>query len=201
MPMKRLLTLVLAAMLALSLTACGAQSETGSGYPGDDGTAQGGLNTVMHTEFFTFTITGAALHSTLDDYVPGLGQVVLAVDMEVENTFSETIPMFDTDFLLQWGNGEEDQAYCLLDTVADDQLPERYDLEKGQARSGRLYFAVPQDAEDFTLTYLERFDDGTTGDEFSVTFTADASGLPQAPQVPQVPDETPKSSSEEADAA
>lgn len=185
-------------MLTLSLTACGSGGETGSGYPDDDGTAQGGLNTVMHTEFFTFTITGAALHSTLDDYVPGLGQVVLAVDMEVENTFSETIPMFDTDFLLQWGDGEEDQAYCLLDTVADDQLPERYDLEKGQARSGRLYFAVPQDVEDFTLTYLERFDDGTTGNKFSVTFTADTSDLPQAPQVP---DETPESSSEEADAA
>lgn len=198
MPMKRLLTLALAAVLALSLTACGAQSETGSGYPGEDGTAQGGLNTVMHTAFFTFALTGAALHSTLGDYMPGLGQVVLAVDMEVENTFSETIPMFDTDFVLQWGSTEEDQAYCLLDTVADDQLPERYDLEKGQARSGRLYFAVPQDAEDFTLTYLERFDDGTTGNEFSVTFTADASGLPQAPQVP---DEAPESSSGEADAA
>ena len=198
MSIKRFLTLVLAAMLTLSLTACGSGGETGSGYPDDDGTAQGGLNTVMHTEFFTFTITGAALHSTLDDYVPGLGQVVLAVDMEVENTFSETIPMFDTDFLLQWGDGEEDQAYCLLDTVADDQLPERYDLEKGQARSGRLYFAVPQDVEDFTLTYLEHFDDGTTGNKFSVTFTADTSDLPQAPQVP---DETPESSSEEADAA
>lgn len=198
MSMKRFLTLVLAAMLALSLTACGSGGETGSGYPDDDGTAKGKLDTVMHTEFFTFTITGAALHSTLDDYVPGLGQAVLAVDLEVENTFSETIPMFDTDFLLQWGDGEEDQAYCLLDTVADDQLPERYDLEKGQARSGRLYFAVPQDVEDFTLTYLERFDDGTTGNEFSVTFTADTSDLPQAPQVP---DETPESSSEEADAA
>lgn len=198
MPMKRLLTLALAAVLALSLTACGAQSETGSGYPGDDGTAQGGLNTVMHTEFFTFTLTGAALHSTLGDYMPGLGQAVLAVDLEVKNTFSETIPMFDTDFLLQWGSTEEDQAYCLLDTVADDQLPERYDLEKGQSRSGRLYFTVPQDAENFTLTYLERFDDGTTGDAFSVTFTADASGLEQAPEIPQAPE---VSSSGEADAA
>ena len=198
MPMKRLLTLALAAVLVLSLTACGGRSETGSGYPGEDGTARGGLNTVMHTEFFTFTLTGAALHSTLGDYMPGLGQAVLAVDLEVENTFSEAIPMFDTDFVLRWGDGEEDQAYCLLDTVADDQLPERYDLEKGQSRSGRLYFAVPQEAEDFMLTYLERFDDGTTGDEFSVTFTADASGLEQAPTIPQTP-EVP--SSEEADAA
>ena len=57
---------------------------------------------------------------------------------------------------------------------------------------------MPQDVEDFTLTYLEHFDDGTTGNEFSVTFTADASGLPQAPQVP---DEAPESSSGEADAA
>lgn len=198
MPMKRLLTLALAAVLALSLTACGAQSETGSGYPGEDGTAQGGLNTVMHTAFFTFALTGAALHSTLGDYMPGLGQAVLAVDLEVKNTFSEAIPMFDTDFMLHWGDGEEDQAYCLLDTVADDQLPERYDLEKGQSRSGRLYFTVPQDAEDFTLTYLERFDDGTTGDAFSVTFTADASGLEQAPTIPQAPE---VSSSGEADAA
>ena len=39
MPMKRLLTLVLAAMLALSLTACGAQSETGSGPPRHGGPA------------------------------------------------------------------------------------------------------------------------------------------------------------------
>lgn len=198
MPMKRLLTLALAVVLVLSLTACGGRSETGSGYPGEDGTAQGKLDTVMHTEFFTFTLTGAALHSTLGDYMPGLGQAVLAVDLEVENTFSEAIPMFDTDFVLRWGDGEEDQAYCLLDTVADDQLPERYDLEKGQARSGRLYFAVPREAEDFMLTYLERFDDGTTGDEFSVTFTADASGLEQAPTIPQTP-EVP--SSEEADAA
>ena len=51
------------------------------------------------------------------------------------------------------------------------------------------------------VTYLEHFDDGTTGNKFSVTFTADTSDLPQAPQAPQVPDETPESSSEEADAA
>ena len=64
------------------------------------------------------------------------------------------------------------------DAVSDQQLPTEYELAVDEERTGLLVFEVPAGETDFSISYLELFDDGTEegeeGDTFFVYFTAEA---------------------------
>ena len=53
------------------------------------------------------------------------------------------------------------------------QLPTEYELAVDEEREGLLVFEVPQGEKDFSISYLEVFDDSTEGDVFFVFFTAE----------------------------
>lgn len=95
--------------------------------------------------------------------------------MTVKNTFNTSIPMYDTDFQAQWNT--EDEFNCPItyyaDPVSDEQLPAEYTLAVNEERTGLLIFEVPADKTDFSISYLEEFDDDSTGDVFFVFFTAE----------------------------
>ena len=85
--------------------------------------------------------------------------------------------MFDTDFQIQWNSDEED-AYDVpvtyyTDPVSDQQLPGEYELAVDEERSGLLVFEVPEGESDFSISYLELFEDESEGDVFFVYFTAE----------------------------
>ena len=89
--------------------------------------------------------------------------------------------MYYTDFQVQWSDTSED-AYefpitYYTDAVSDQQLPTEYDLAVDEERTGLLVFEVPEGETDFSISYLELFDDGTeegsSGDTFFVYFTAE----------------------------
>ena len=52
-------------------------------------------------------------------------------------------------------------------------LPGEYELGIGKSINGLLVFEVPAGNKDFSISYLEMFDDDTTGDVFFVYFSAD----------------------------
>ena len=52
-------------------------------------------------------------------------------------------------------------------------MPAEYELAKDESKSGLLLFAVPEDKKDFTFSYMEVFEDNTTGNTFNVSFTAE----------------------------
>lgn len=176
--MRRLGTIFVLGALSLSLlTGCGDKT----GYA-KDGYAEGRLGDTMHTYFFDFTVNSAYLCDTYEGYTPILdGYRLLVADVTVKNTHRESIPMYDTDFQVQWSDETED-AYDVpityyTDAVSDQQLPTEYELAVDEERTGLLVFEVPDGETDFSISYLELFDDGTAegeeGDTFFVYFTAD----------------------------
>ena len=176
MKMKTLLAAAGALCLAVTLGACQLFNPT-----------EGRLNDTMHTMFFDFTVTGAYLAEEYEGYQPAEGNQLLVADITVKNTFRESIEMYDTDFQAQWGEDEDPEACSIpittdpetfteLEPVGGDQLPGTYPLAVDEERSGQLVYEVPQGYVDFSLSYLELYDDGSeeenTGDTYFVFFTA-----------------------------
>lgn len=181
---KRIAPLLLAALMTLSLAACGGSTGGISGandiYPDDEGYANGRMEDVMHTYFFDYTVNSAYLCEQYESYVPKDGYDLLVADVTIKNTHTETITMFDTDFQVQWNSEAEDAfdvpiTYYMdvTETISNDVLPYEYELKVNKSRTGLLIFEVPEGEGDFSISYLEYFDDDSTGDVFFVYFSAD----------------------------
>lgn len=186
--MKKIVSLFLAAILAVSMAGCGSTPSSGQGssstpapgYADESGYAEGKLNDTMHTYFFDFTINSAYVCSQYESYTPQEGKELLVAEITIKNTHRESLPMFDTDFQVQWGDSSED-AYDVpityyaesTNTIGENVLPFEYTLAVNESRTGLLIFEVPENKNDFNISYLEEFDNDTTGDVFFVYFTAE----------------------------
>lgn len=161
-----------------SSPAASSSAGTQVGYPDDNGNAEGRLGDTMHTYFFDYTVNSAYLCDEYEGYTPADGYEILVADITVKNTSTSTLPMYDTDFQIQW-NDEADDAYGfpitldLNDVLNDQMLPGEYDLAIAKSINGLLVYEVPAGNNDFSISYLEMFDDDTTGDVFFVYFSAD----------------------------
>lgn len=144
------------------------EGETASGIPAD----------VLSTAFFDVTVQGASLTGG-GDPAAGDGKALLAVDITVRNTYEKALTMYDTDFQIQWGPGAGDFGYPIADKAL--QLPESYQLEAGEERTGRLLYEIPAGSRTITLAYRDFFTDGTTGGTFYCRFDlADGQAVPPA---------------------
>ena len=177
---KRIASLLLITFSALLLAACG---PSGSIILPKEGYAQGAAGDTMRTYFFDFTLNEAYTCSRYEGYIPTPGYDLLAVEVTVKNTFQEGITMFDWDFIVLYAdNAGEEQIYDYPITSYEDLeipeaaretlLPSEYALEKGESLTGLLLFEVPAGDTEFTVSYLESFEDDTTGDTFSVDIAA-----------------------------
>lgn len=187
--MKKLLSLSLAVLLLLTLTAChlgeddgAAETVEGSDVYPEDGFAEGRIGDVMHAYFMDFTVNSAYTTSDYHGHTAPEGKKVLVVEMTVKNTHKETLPMWGNDFQGQWTASAETDEYALpitegedgsaLGTVAEEQFPAEYELAVNESRTGTLVFDVPEEEKDFSVSHMELFDDGSEGDTFFVYFTA-----------------------------
>ncbi len=191
--MKKFLAAVLTGIMLLSIAGCGKTGIQNAGaddswvdddedvdvYEYDDGTKlyEGKIGSKMKTAWFDFTVNSAYYtEDAIGGYTPSEGNVLVVVDITVKNTFQESIPMFDTDFQLQWGD-DADDAYSFPvatnEQILDDQLPEEYELKVKESTTGVLIFEAPEGNEDFSLSFLEYYEDDTEGNLFFVYFTAD----------------------------
>ncbi len=186
--MKKFATLLLAAVMTITLAGCGtpASNEGNNGssaaQPGyaQDGYAEGRLNDTMHTYFFDFTINSAYVCNEYNGYKPASGHELVVAEATIKNTMRESIPMFDSDFQIQWGGtGEDDFEFPITysakstDNLGEDLFPAEYTLGVNEKRTGLLVYEVPEGKSDFNISFLEEFDNDTTGDLFFVYFTAE----------------------------
>ncbi|MCI8400085.1 MAG: DUF4352 domain-containing protein [Oscillibacter sp.] len=160
----------------------GSKSGDGGVYA-EDGYGEGRLGDLMHTYFFDFSVNSAYLTSDYNGYTPMDGYTLLVAEITVKNTSRESLTMWDYDFQGQWSSSQEDEDYAWpitteTDPVADEQLPAEYTIPIAGEKTGTLVFNVPEGESDFSISYLELFEDGTEegeeGDSFFVFFTADA---------------------------
>lgn len=145
-------------------------------------TAQGGygegrMGDTMKTYFFDYTVNSAYLCDEFNGYLPVEGNRLLVAEVTVKNTFNESIIMYDTDFQVQWNStGEDDYDFPITfyaDPVSEEQLPAEYELGINKDRTGLLVFEIPEERKDFSISYLELFDDDSEGNVFFVFFTAE----------------------------
>ena len=144
---------------------------------------EGYLGDTMRSAFFDFTVNDAWLCEKYESYEPSEGNVLLVVDVTVYNYTATSVPMFDTDFQVAWDEGDEDFAVPI--TTARDgypntgveaegnMLPEEYSVGIHKSRQGELVFEVPEGFEDYAFSYLEVYNDDSTGETFVVYFTPD----------------------------
>lgn len=194
--MKKLLSLTLALLMALTLAAGGGDSGSGgsdssgsSGSAGsgevraEDGYAEARVGDLVHSYFMDFTVNNAYTTSDYHGHTAPEGMKVLVVNMTIKNTFNESLPMYDDDFQGQWSASSETDEFAWpiteaedgsdLDAVSEEQLPAEYELGVSESRTGDLVFDVPADEKDFSISHLELFDDDSEGDTFFVFFTAE----------------------------
>ena len=199
--MKRLLAVLLALVMVLALAGCGGKdsgrpgtsSGTSSGGSGDnvgsgdgdvyaeDGWAEGRMGDTMHAYWFNYIVNSAYTCGEFAGRAAAEGCKMLVVEITVKNTFTSSVEMYDTDFQAQWGSsGDEDyrlpittdpETYEELDPISDDHLPGTYQLGVNQERTGLLVYEVPAEHKDFSISYLEAFEEGDEGDTFFVYFT------------------------------
>lgn len=176
--MKKLCVTGLVLVMLLSLAGCGGSSGQSA--------SEGRVGDTMETYFFDFTVNSAYICTEYEGYMPAEGNHLMVADVTVKNTGRSSIEMYDWDFQVQWGDGDEDYGYPIsidtetgedLGTVSDEQLPGTYSLGVNEERSGLLVYEVPAGNADFSISYLELFDDGSEegeeGDVYFVYFTAE----------------------------
>lgn len=182
-------SLLAAALLLLGLSGCSPRTEdpdetaapsagttVDSSVSAADGFAEGRLGDVMRTCFFDYTVNEAYTCANYAGYTPAANNQLLVASVTITNTGRYSIEMYDSDFQAQWGSaGDEDFALPITentDPVSESQLPAVYELGVNETRTGLLVFEVPQGNRDFSISYLEVFDNDTEGDVFFVYFTA-----------------------------
>ncbi len=124
----------------------------------------------LETDFFKFRVRDAYLTYSAGDYIPNdPAYTHLAVDVEAISTYTyEDIPMGTYDYIIKWGNGDDEWAYALGDEFTEGQYPVDTFISYGEKIEGYVYFIVPAEETTFTIEYLTIYEDDSTGETFSI---------------------------------
>ncbi len=148
-------------------------------YENEDGTYtyEGRIGSTMETEWFDFTVNDAYYTSdSIGGYTPSEGNVLVVVDMTIKNNFTQSIDMYTYDFQLQWNDDSEDAYAFPIETsepLIDNQFENEFSIKVNKEVNGCYIFEAPEGNEDFSISFLEFFEDETEGDLFFVYFSAD----------------------------
>ena len=100
------------------------------------------------------------------------GYKLVVADLTIKNTETYSMPMGQYDFMIAWGDGDEDFAYP-LNQYCESQLADEYEIPIAGSAEGSLVFEVPSDQKDFALGFEEYYEDESVGDLYVVYFTAE----------------------------
>ena len=147
-----------------------------SGSTGTSGvlTAAGDIGRTFDTMFFDYTVLSVENPAEYDGYTPEDGNQLIVVRVRVKNDFGSTLPMYDTDFPLFWGNGDSDFSWA-VDAFNKNMMPLEWELANGEEAVYDMLFEAPADKTEFSLSYLEEYTDKAgrerTGEWYDAYFT------------------------------
>ena len=131
------------------------------------------IGETLDNEFFSLKVTETYRYSSMGDYVPNDGFDFVAVNITVKNIFSDVIPVGTYDYVLRWGEGDDNsfKAYETDDLLIyyDMELfPDDVNLSIGASRSGYVIFEAPTDSTELMLEYVEVYDDDFEGNTYRI---------------------------------
>lgn len=166
--MSRIKAALTGALAALTLAGCGLLPD-----PAGGGEYQ--VGETVSTAWFDYTVKQVQAADSYEDRAAGQGERLVVAELTLTNTFEQAVPMFDADFQLYWGAEGQEEMVLPLEAFCQAQLPSEYDLDVRESRTGTLVYQVPAEAGNFTLAFLEVFENGTDqgedGDLFLIRFT------------------------------
>lgn len=150
-------------------------SPSSSGSSGSSGSSDDGRYYVgdeIATDFFKYTVTSAETADEYDGHTPADGCKLVVVAMDIKNTETYSMPMFASDFELQWGSGDEDYSYPVA-MYCNGELMDEYEIPINGSVSTVSVYEAPADMKDFALWFLEIYDNESVGDSYFTYFTAE----------------------------
>lgn len=143
-----------------------------------DGAEIGYVGDIMHTYWFDFTVNDIMFCQTFQGYTAREGYQLIVLDLTIENTFDEEVPMSDWDFWVEWGEDDYDFDYSYPVSnsydISTDFLPESYYLPADDIVTGLLMYEVPVGYSEYMLIFEEYFENEEVGDWFGVYLYSDA---------------------------
>lgn len=115
--MRKRIVFSLMASILLLLSACGSipgmegGSSSGGSASSSDGTYH--VGDTISTAFFDFTVNSAVASADHEGYTAQDGYKLVVADLTIKNTETYSMPMGQYDFMIAWGDGDEDFAYPL----------------------------------------------------------------------------------------
>ena len=189
--MKKILAFILAVIMLVAFTGCSAltqgfeealdeavKDEAGALDDSEvilpeEGYAEGRIGGTFRTAFFDFTIDDVDSCSSYEGYTPADGMQLIDVTVTVKNTFGDELPMFNSDFQIQWhdlGDKDEDFGVGVILSDSETVMPEEYTQKRAETVTYHIIYEVPAEAKEFSISYLEYYSDDTTGDVFFCFF-------------------------------
>ena len=122
------------------------------------------------TAFFDAHIVSAELLDEYDGKTPTEGGVFLKVVISVTNTMEENIWMLDEDFQIKWSEGA---GAVPMEAFNDEMVPLEYELEPKEEAAYTYLYEVPAGSEEFSIVFIEKFEDETLGDTYYIPVELD----------------------------
>ena len=137
------------------------------------GYADGRIGDTMQTVWFSFKVNSAEKVDEYNGYTAADGNMLLKANITIKNTYGMELPMFSDDFQLQWGEGDQDFGYA-MEATTDEELEGEFTLKKGESVTGDLVYELPaENSGEYSISYLEIYDDNVEGNVFFVYFELD----------------------------
>lgn len=138
-----------------------------------DGYAEGQIGTTFRTVFFDYSVDSVKYPSEYEGYIPDEGMQLVDIVVTIKNTFGNTLPMFNSDFWIEWNKIEDVEYYYDYGIEMDSSstvMPSEFSLANQDTCNYHIIFEVPAKATAFSVSFREFFENETVGDLFTTFF-------------------------------
>ena len=141
------------------------------------GFAYGEIGDEMRNVFFSFWVDKAELMGEFAGQRPERRLIYLVAEVTVKNNLDKPIPMWADDFIAQWGDGDNDYGYP-IEKFTRSQMDSEFTLAPDESITRTLIYEVrlPEDKNEYGISYLEYYADEVEGNLFMVNFELEYGG-------------------------
>lgn len=199
--MKKASTILVAVITVISLTACASGNSSNSGNSNNSGFSSpsnlfgsqedvsspsdnnledevsdssyvwGQVGETMSTYWFDFNVTSATLYSEYDGNTSTDGYQFLELKIWLKNTFNESVPMFWSDFDVEWDDPDSYELPVFMTVDGKELTEDEYSLRRAESADLVLVYEVAEGYDEFFVFFDEDFADGSVGDVFAIYLT------------------------------